>query len=228
MLSRQKICDKRVFETKSIKGIGLAHLEELGRWFNHYLIHCRTTIYTVFIYVYVGSRLKAKRQYGRRNILMKQTYWWYNKWVITDGRKGTETSSGNGCNKSKERRGQFTTGSQGPNMQILTNSTISPFPITFMTPKKIGIHLDAKWIDLWSNFNCKLRDWSTRHKILDFFISVSSIACQEHYIMLVKTSSFLYNHTGYLLFTQWISYAPKCKISKREVRSVTKQSTFGA
>ena len=162
---------------------------------------------------------------------MKQTYWWYNKWVITDGRKGTETSSGNGCNKSKERRGQFTTGSQGPNMQILTNSMISPFPITFKTPKKICIHLDAKLIDVWGNFNCKLRDWSTRHEILilDFFISVSSIACQEHYITLVKTFSFFYNHTGYLLFTQltifwahkWISYAPKCKILKREVRNVT-------
>ena len=122
---------------------------------------------------------------------------------------------------------------KGPNMQILTNSIISPFSVTFKTPKKIGIHLDAKLIDLQSNFNCKLRDWSTRYELLYFFISVSSIACQEH---LVKTFSFFYNHTGYLLSTQltifwaqkWISYVPKCKISKREVRSVTKQPTFGA
>ena len=68
------------------------------------------------------------------------------------------------------------------------------------------------------------------------FISVSSIACQEHYITLVKTFRFFYNHTGYLLFMQltifwaqeWISYVSKCKISKREVRSMTKLPIFRA
>ena len=83
-------------------------------------------------------------------------------------------------------------------MQILTNSTISPLPVTFKTPKKIGIHLDTKGINLWSSFNSKLTYWSTRCEIHGFLISVSSDACQEHYLTLVKNLGSFYNHTGYL------------------------------
>jgi hypothetical protein len=67
-----------------------------------------------------------------------------------------------------------------------------------MTPKKIGRHLDTKGIDLWSSFNSKLRYWSTRCQIHSFLMSVSSDACQEHYLTLIKNLGSFYNHTGYL------------------------------
>lgn len=72
------------------------------------------------------------------------------------------------------------------------------FPSLSKLQKKIGIHLDAKGIKLCSSFNSKLRDWSTGCKIHFILLSVSSDACQERYLTMVKTLSSFYNHTGYL------------------------------
>ena len=73
-----------------------------------------------------------------------------------------------------------------------------PLPVTFKIPKKLRIQLYAKVINLWSYFNSKLRDWSTRCEMNVFLISVSSDACQEHYLTLIENLSSIYNHTGYL------------------------------
>ena len=82
--------------------------------------------------------------------------------------------------------------------KFLQTQQYLPLPITFKIPKKIDIQLYTKVINLWSYFNSKLRDWSTRCEMNVFLISVSSDACQEHYLTLVENLSSFYNHTEYL------------------------------
>ena len=93
----------------------------------------------------------------------------------------------------------------GPTCKFQQIQQYLQLPVTFKTPKKICIHLDAKVIDLSSYLNFKLRDWSTRQEILGsfqgFFIGVSiTIGCQEleQHLTLVKNIGSFYNHTEYL------------------------------